>query len=124
MQFGINNQLLQYQFEMEANSGKSVCKQYVIHNLLLYLCFEFRIEYDCNYLSTIIYTELLRADKETLAEAMKKKWCGNCKTETFYWYGCRNATYCTRCNDRQKGRKRTCCFVVECPLKRMWPRNR
>ena len=74
MQFGINNQLLQYQFEMEANSGKSVCKQYVIHNLLLYLCFEFRIEYDCNYLSTIIYTELLRADKETLAEAMGKKW--------------------------------------------------
>ena len=52
--------------------------------------------------STIIHTELLTADKETLAEAMKKEWCGNCKTETFYWYGCRNATYCTRCNDRQK----------------------
>ena len=49
-QFGNNTQLLHYQFEMEANSGKSVCKQYVIHNLLLYLCFEFRIEYDCNYL--------------------------------------------------------------------------
>ena len=72
----------------------------------------------------LIHTELLTAGKETLAEAMKKEWCGNCKTETFYWYGCRNATYCTRCNDRQKGRKRTCCFSAECPLKQMWPRNR
>ena len=48
--------------------------------------------------STIIHTELLTADKETLAEAMKKRWCVNCKTETFYWYGCRNGTYCTRCS--------------------------
>ena len=107
---------------MEANNGKSVCKQYVIHNLLLYLCFEFRIEYDCNYLSTIIYTELLRADKETLAEAMGKKWCLNCKTETIWWYGCLNTDYCTRCAHKNYIRYVTCCFSEECPLKRMFGR--
>ena len=122
---------------MEANSGKSVCKQYVIHNLLLYLCFEFRIEYDCNYLSTIIYT-VLTDDKETLAEAMGKERCLNCETETIWWYGCLNTDYCTRCARRrqrsflayfgipknykikQNQMYMTCCLSEECPLKQMF----
>ena len=87
--------------------------------------------------STIIHTELLRADKETLAEAMGKKWCLNCKTETNWWYGCLNTEYCTRCAHNQNKRVQlykkqnptnvlynfmyvTCCLSEECPLKRMF----
>ena len=86
--------------------------------------------------STIIHTELLRADKETLAEAMGKKWCLNCKTETNWWYGCLNTEYCTRCAHNQNKRVQlykkqnpmypmyvTCCLSEECPLKRMFGRE-